>query len=155
MPAILKSVFASIAVFALLLLAGGAPASAQQSSPKSHRLLLQINTEDVQTMNIVLGNALNAKKYYDDKGEALQVEVVAYGPGISMLRQDKSPVKDRIEEARKAIPGLALSMCNNAKMAAEKREGLTITPLPGVKVVPAGIVRVMELQEEGWSYVKP
>jgi len=155
---ILSRALFSIAVLSLMLagmLISGPPAAAQQSTPKSHRLLLQINTDDLQTMNIVLGNALNAKKYYDSKGEALEVEVVAYGPGISMLRSDKSQVKDRIEEAKAAIPGLALSMCNNAKMAAEKREGLTITPLPGVKVVPAGIVRVMELQEQGWSYVKP
>lgn len=155
----LNKAFFAIAAVGLLLIAGllisGGPSVAAQQSAKSHRLLLQINTEDLQTMNIVLGNAMNAKKYYDEKGEALQVEVVAYGPGISMLRQDKSPVKDRLEEAKKAIPGLALSMCNNAKMAAEKREGHEITPLPGVKVVPAGIVRVMELQEEGWSYVKP
>ena len=106
-------------------------------------------------MNMVLNNAVNAKKYYDSKGEALQVEVVAYGPGITMLRQDNSPVKERIEQAKTAVPGLALSMCNNAKMAAEKQEGHEITPLPGVKVVPAGIVRVVELQEQGWTYVKP
>ena len=154
MLGILGRAFISIAVLSLLL-ASGPPAAAQQSTPKSHRLLLQINTDDLQTMNIVLGNAMNAKKYYDSKGEALQVEVVAYGPGISMLREDKSQVKDRIAEAKAAIPGMAFSMCNNAKMAAEKREGLTITPLAGVKVVPAGIVRVMELQEEGWTYVKP
>lgn len=139
----------------MLLFAAEAATSAEQASPKNHRLLLQINSEDPQTMNILLGNALNAKKYYDSKGETLQVEVVAYGPGITMLRQDKSPVKDRIEEAKTAIPGLALSMCNNAKTAAEKREGHEITPLPGVTVVPAGIVRVMELEEQGWSYVKP
>ena len=154
MPTMLRRAF-TIAVLSLLLPMSGPPASAAQAAPKSHRLLLQINTEDLATMNIVLGNAMNAKKYYDSKGESLQVEVVAYGPGISMLRSDKSPVKDRIEEAKTAIPGLALSMCNNAKMSAEKREGITIVPLPGVKVVPAGIVRVMELEEEGWSYVKP
>jgi intracellular sulfur oxidation DsrE/DsrF family protein len=140
---------------AFVLLTGTAAVSFAQQSPKSHRLLLQIDSDDVGTMNMVLGNAQNAKKYYDSKGESLQVEVVAYGPGITMLRSDTSPIKDRIEEAKKAIPGITLSMCNNAKTAAEKREGHEITPLPGVQVVPAGIVRVMELEEQGWSYVKP
>ena len=143
-------------IFSMLALAGATPASSAEQAPtKAHRLLLQIDTDDLQTMNIVLGNAVNAKKYYDSKGETLQVEVVAYGPGITMLRDDKSPVKDRIAEAKSAIPGMVLSMCNNAKTAAEKREGHEITPIPGVKVVPAGIVRVMELQEQGWSYVRP
>ncbi len=126
-----------------------------QQSKQSHRLLLHIDVEDTFTMNHVLGNAMNAKKYYDSVGEALQVEIVAYGPGITMFRDDKSPVKDRIAEVKKLIPDLALSMCNNAKMMAEKREGHEITPLPGVKVVPAGIVRIVELEEQGWSYVKP
>ncbi|MBX7198975.1 MAG: DsrE family protein [Rhodospirillaceae bacterium] len=128
---------------------------AAQATPKTHKLALHIDSEDVQTMNMVLGNAMNAKKYYDDIGEPLEVEVVAYGPGITMLRDDKSPVKDRIAEAKKAVPNLALSMCNNAKTAAEKREGHPITPLPGVKVVPAGIVRLIELQEQGWTYIRP
>jgi len=136
------------------LLAAGAALSAQ-SAQKTHRLLLQIDSDDVQTMNIVLGNAVNAKKYYDSKSEPLEVEIVAYGPGITMLRDDKSPVKDRIAEALKDVPKMTLSMCNNAKTAAEKREGHAITPISGVQVVPAGIVRVMELEEQGWSYVKP
>jgi hypothetical protein len=46
-------------------------------------------------------------------------------------------------------------MCNNSKMGAEKAEGHAITPLPGVKVVPAGIARIMELEEQGYTYVKP
>mgnify|MGYP003346060645 CR=1 FL=1 len=146
---ILTGAFASCA-----LLAAGA-ATLAQSPQKTHRLLLQIDSDDVQTMNIVLGNAVNAKKYYDSKSEPLEVEVVAYGPGITMLRDDKSPVKDRIAEALKDVPKMTLSMCNNAKTAAEKREGHPITPIAGVQVVPAGIVRVMELQEAGWSYVKP
>ena len=46
-------------------------------------------------------------------------------------------------------------MCGNAKAAAEKREGHEVVPLPGVVVVPAGIVRVVELQEQGYAYVRP
>jgi intracellular sulfur oxidation DsrE/DsrF family protein len=149
-PHLLTAALFTLAAFAL-----PAASAAVAADTKDHRLLLQIDTEDPQTVNMVMGNALNAKKYYDSKGEKLQVEIVAYGPGITMLRDDKSPVKDRIAELQKEIPGIALSMCNNAKMGAEKREGHAITPIAGVKVVPAGIVRVMELQEEGWSYVRP
>ncbi len=143
------------AMSALALLVPLSAAAAEAPGPKSHRLLLQIDSDDQQTMNMVMGNALNAKKYYDDKGEPLQVEIVAYGPGITMLRGDTSPVKDRIASLKSSIPGIVMSMCNNAKTAAEKREGHEIAPLPGVTVVPAGIVRVVELQEQGWSYVKP
>ncbi len=120
-----------------------------------HRIVIQVDTDDPTTMRIALGNSLNAKKYYDSKGEKVVLEIVTYGPGITMLRSDTSPVKDQIEGVRTSIPGITLSMCNNAKESAEKREGKTIIPLPGVQIVPAGIVRVVELQEQGYSYVRP
>jgi intracellular sulfur oxidation DsrE/DsrF family protein len=140
---------AAIALSALL--AGNAMAQ----PAREHKLVLQADTADAATLNIVLGNAMNARKYYDAHGEKVTIEIVAYGPGITMLRSDTSPVKARLEQARAAIPGLALSMCGNAKASAEKREGHEIVPLPGVKVVPAGVVRIMELQEQGYSYVRP
>ena len=122
---------------------------------KTHHVVIQVDTDDPATMRIALGNSLNAKNYYDSKGEKLVLEIVAYGPGITMLRSDTSPVKDQIEAVRTSIPGITLSMCNNSKKATEKREGKTIIPLPGVQIVPAGIVRVVELQEQGYSYVRP
>ena len=137
----------------LLLFASMQGVLAQQST--AHRLVLQVDTEDTQTMNITLANAINAKKYYDEKGQSVTIEIVTYGPGITMFRSDTSPVKERLNEARKSIPDLALTMCGNAKAGAEKREGRAIIPLDGVKVVPAGIVRIMELQEQGYSYVRP
>ena len=133
----------------------GMHVASSQGTPKLHRYVIQVSRDDVEGMNLALGNAVNAKKLYDSRGEQFQVEIVAYGPGITMLREDKSPVKERIEEAKKAIPNLVLSMCGNAKAAAEKREGHAVTPLPGVGVVPAGVVRVAELEEQGWTYIRP
>ncbi len=147
----LAAVLYALALFALFASAQGA--FAQQST--EHRLVLQVDTADAETMNLALGNAMNAKKYYDAKGQAVAIEIVAYGPGITMLRSDTSPVKDRIMEARKSIPNLALSMCGNSKAGVEKREGHEVTLLEGAKVVPAGIARIMELQEQGYSYVRP
>ena len=141
--------------FMLPMALANAPALLAQNTPKVHKLVIQVSREDTEGMNLALGNAMNYKRYYDGKHEETQIEIVAYGPGITMFREDKSPVKDRIEDVKKAIPGLVLSMCGNAKAAAERREGHEITPLPGVGVVPAGIVRVAELQEQGYVYARP
>ncbi len=149
---------AILAFFVLVLqfpaMLWGANAATVENS-KVHHIVIQVDTDDLTTMRIALGNSLNAKKYYDSKGEKVVLEIVTYGPGITMLRSDTSPVKDQIEGVRASIPGITLSMCNNAKENAEKREGKTIIPLPGVQIVPAGIVRVVELQEQGYSYVRP
>jgi len=141
--------------FMLPMALANAPALLAQNTAKVHKLVIQVSRDEPEGFNLALGNATNYKNYYESKHEQFQVEIVAYGPGITMFRQDKSPVKDRIEEAKKAIPGLVLSMCGNAKAAAERREGHEVVPLPGVQVVPAGIVRVAELQEQGYSYARP
>lgn len=152
-----KGVRATIAAIALMVpaLFIGSYAAHSQPTPKLHRIVFQVSRDDVEGMNLALANIMAAKRLYDSRNEQLQVELVAYGPGITMLRDDNSPVKERIEEARKAVPNLVLSMCGNAKAAAERREGHEIKPIPGVGVVPAGVVRVVELQEEGWSYIRP
>ena len=153
----LKHFRAVAAILALMVpvFFAGMQAAQPQNSPKLHRMVIQVSREDVEGMNLALGNALNAKALYDSRHEQFQVEIVAYGPGITMFRTDNSPIKDRIDQIQKQIPGIVLSMCGNAKAAAEKREGHEITPLPGVGVVPAGVVRVAELQEQGWTYIRP
>jgi intracellular sulfur oxidation DsrE/DsrF family protein len=37
----------------------------------------------------------------------------------------------------------------------EKEEGRTLAFIPGATIVPSGVVRLMELQEQGWSYIRP
>jgi hypothetical protein len=145
----------ALIVLAIPVFFAGMHAASSQNTPKLHKMVIQVSRDDMEGMNLALGNAVNAKKIYDQKGEQFQVEIVAYGPGITMFREDKSPVKDRLAEVKKEIPGIVYSMCGNAKAAAEKREGHEVVPLAGVGVVPAGIVRVAELQEQGYVYIRP
>jgi uncharacterized protein len=148
----LRSVF----VASLLLLGlGSVGVIAQQPASPAHRLAIQVDTDNVDTMNLAINNAMSVKRYYDAQHQPVSVEIVTYGPGIIMLRSDTSPVKERIATLRNAIPGIALSMCNNTKNAVEQREGHEIIPLEGAHVVPSGAVRLIELQEAGWSYLHP
>jgi intracellular sulfur oxidation DsrE/DsrF family protein len=152
-----KGFRAAIAIAVLLIPAFfvGLHAASSQGTVKQHKMVIQVSREDTEGMNLALGNAINAKKLYDTRGERFQVEIVAYGPGITMFREDKSPVKERLIEAKKEIPGIVYSMCGNAKAAAEKREGHEVVPIAGVGVVPAGIVRVAELEDQGYVYIRP
>ena len=72
------------------------------------------------------------------------------------LRADTSPVLDRIKSLKDAFPSkIQFSVCGNTKGGMEKKEGQPITVLSEAVVVPSGVVRLMELQEKGWSYVRP
>jgi intracellular sulfur oxidation DsrE/DsrF family protein len=144
-----------LAIAALLsmpLVSGGFAADA-----KSHRVSIQVDQNDPQVMNLALNNATNVIEYYRAKNEDVDVDIVTYGPGLHMLRDDTSPVKDRIKRLKElAFPGkIQFSACNNTKQNMEKVEGKAVPIIPDATIVPSGVVRLMELQEQGWSYVRP
>jgi intracellular sulfur oxidation DsrE/DsrF family protein len=124
---------------------------------KSHRVSIQVDQNDPQVMNLALNNATNIIEYYRGKNEDVDVDIVTYGPGLHMLRDDTSPVKDRIKRLKElAFPGkIQFSACNNTKQNMEKAEGKAVPILSDAVLVPSGVVRLMELQEQGWSYVRP
>jgi intracellular sulfur oxidation DsrE/DsrF family protein len=92
---------------------------------------------------------------YKDRHEPVDVELVAFGPGLAMLRDDISPVKQRLAEAHQSYPTLVFSACENSRQAAMKAEGKDIAIVPEARLVPAGVVRLSELQEQGFTYIRP
>jgi uncharacterized protein len=132
-------------------------ASTGLAAGKTHRIAIQVDQNDPQVMNLALNNATNVIEYYRARHEDVDVDIVTYGPGLHMLRADTSPVQDRIKRLKDmAFPGkIQFSACNNTKQGMEKTEGHAISILPEATVVPSGVVRLMELQEHGWSYVRP
>lgn len=129
----------------------------QQGSAKPHRLLIHVDQNDPAVMNLALNNATNVIEYYHAKGEDVDVDIVAYGPGLHMLRADTSPVQDRIKQLRgAAFPSkVQFSACANTKENMEKKEGKSVAVLSDATIVPSGVVQLMEKQEKGWSYLRP
>jgi hypothetical protein len=143
--------FAAFAMLAMLAV----PASAQKND-KVHRLVIQVSENDAAKMNLALNNVVNVSQYYTGKGEEVEIEVVAYGPGLHMLRADTSPVKQRIMSVSQSMPSVSFSACGNTMEGMKKAENVEkIELLPKIEVVSAGVTRIIELQEKGWSYVKP
>jgi uncharacterized protein len=124
---------------------------------RAHRLLIHVDQNDPAVMNLALNNATNVIEYYRAKGEDVSVDIVAYGPGLHMLRADTSPVQDRIKQFKgMAFPSnVQFSACANTKESMEKKEERSIAVLSDATIVPSGVVQLMEKQEKGWSYVRP
>ncbi|MDI4232375.1 hypothetical protein AAFX91_11830 [Bradyrhizobium sp. 31Argb] len=121
---------------------------------KPHQLLLQVNSNDPAMMNLALNNATNVAQYYRNLGEEVSIEVVTFGPGLHMLRDDTSPVKARIEGLAMSNPEISFKACGNTQENMRKAENKDINLVPQATIVKSGVVRVLELQEQGWSYVK-
>ena len=122
---------------------------------QEHRLTLQVNTNDPAAMNLALNNAMNVTQHYRELGEKVKVEVITFGPGLHMLRDDTSPVKARIETMTLSTPEVSFKACGNTQENMHKAENKDIPIVPQAQVVKSGVVRVMELEEQGWTYVKP
>lgn len=162
----IHSMAAAAAAIAALLIA--APSQAQEkqqplaqlskrivADKKMHRLILQVNTNEPPMMNLALNNATNVAQYYKDLGEKVMIEIVTFGPGLHMLRDDTSPVKARIKAISESTPSISFKACGNTRENMSKAESREIPLIAEAKVVTSGVVRVMELQENGWTYVKP
>jgi uncharacterized protein len=139
------------------LLAGGALLAAAvplisraQSQPAvaaaKNRALFQVTDNDPARWNMILNNMINLREGLGSEGA--EIELVAFGPGIHMLKAD-SPVKARIADALKS--GVIVNACQNTM------HGMKLAPadmLPGVSYVPAGVIEVMKKQQQGWAYIR-
>ncbi|MGM0583167.1 MAG: DsrE family protein [Pseudomonadota bacterium] len=147
----IRATLAALTLVAAALLAAAPPAAAEEPV----RIVFHVDENDPQRMNMVLNNAANAAKHYEAEGREVQMEIVAYGPGVHMMREDTSPVRDRISAMGMEMPGLAFSACGNTLEAMERKGGKEVPLMSEAKVTPSGVVRLVQLQNEGWAYVRP
>ena len=128
------------------LLAAVAPAHAQQASSRG-RVVMQVSDADPAKWNLALNNAKNIQA--DLGATNVDIEIVAYGPGIGMLKAD-SVVGNRVEEA--VADGVKVLACENTmrgqKLAKEDM-------LPKIGYASAGVVEIMQKQQQGWAYIRP
>ena len=127
---------AALAAFAL-------PAVAQT---QKNRALFQVTDNDPARWNLVLNNMANLREGVGSEGA--EIELVAYGPGLLMLKAD-SPARQRIADALKS--GVKINACQNTM------QGMKLVPadmLPDIGYVPSGVVEVMKKQQQGWAYIR-
>ncbi len=106
-------------------------------------------------MNMALNNIANGKSFYESIGGKVEIELVAYGPGLHMLLGDTSPVKDRISFMALEIDNLTFSACGNTHKAMSAKAGKELELLEEATMVPSGVVQLITLQEKGFSYIRP
>lgn len=121
----------------------------------AHHVAIHVDQNDPQVMNMALNNAANVNSYYASQGDTVTIEMVTHGPGLNMLVADKSPVKDRISAMSLEMGNLTFAACGNTLKGMEAKLGHAVALMDEAKVVPSGVVRLIELQEQGYAYVRP
>lgn len=120
-----------------------------------HKIAVHVDQNDPQVINMALNNVQNVNNYYASKEESVAIEVVAYGPGMQMYVAGKTPVGDRIAAMALEIEGLTFSACGNTHRKMNEKAGKEVPLISEAQVVPSGVVRLVELQEQGYAYVRP
>lgn len=126
-----------------------------EEATQLQKLAIQIAEQDDKLMNLALNNAKNVIEYYKSGGETVTVEIVAFGPGLHMLRADTSPVKDRIAAMALEYPELSFMGCNETQMYMSKAESKPISLISEARTTKSGVVRLIELKEQGYVYIRP
>jgi intracellular sulfur oxidation DsrE/DsrF family protein len=122
-------------------------ALAQAQGARQNRVVMQVSDNDPAKWNLALNNARNLQT---DLGAAnVDIEIVAYGPGIGMLKSE-SVVGNRITEA--LGHGVKVSACENTMRG---QTLATADMLDGLAYVPAGVVEIKQKQQQGWAYLRP
>tara|TARA_E500000081_G_scaffold146624_1_gene169885 strand:+ start:1109 stop:1561 length:453 start_codon:yes stop_codon:yes gene_type:complete len=130
-------------------------AHAGQQNDGVNRLALQISDNDPATMNKALNVAANFARMQSDKGNLFEIEIVAFNAGLHLLRKDTSPVLDRVNSMSKSIPDLRLSACQNTINGMTKKKGKAPELVDAAIVVPGGVGRLMQLDNQGYFVIRP
>ena len=151
-----KSIVAPVILtFSLILAAIWISPVSATSKDGTHRVVIHVDDNDPKRMNMALNNAANVDAYYKAKAENVMIEVVTYGPGLMMLHAAKSPVKKRIKSFGQNFDNISFRACGNTHRKMSKKAGKNVALLPEAKIVPSGVVHMIQRQEEGWSYIRP
>jgi len=120
---------------------------AQTPQTKKHQVVLQMNVDDAASSNQLLGNVQNIQTVFG--ADKIQIEVVAYGKGLSLLLKKNTELEERLKKA--VDTGVVLAACQNSMRL---RKVTTEDLFPFASQVDSGVAELIRRQEAGWSYVR-
>jgi len=138
-----------VSSFLMVLGAANVALAADDMQP-AKKVVIQVSTDDVKTQTIAMNNAVNLQKLYGV--DNIAIEIVAYGPGLGMLTAN-SKQSERVKSL--AMQNITFSACGNTMKKVAKKTGKEPKLTEGVKVVEAGVARIIDLQDAGYAYVRP
>ncbi len=119
----------------------------QKTEASKTRVVFQVSDNDAGKWNLALNNAKNVQQELG--ADKVEIEIVAYGPGIGMLKAD-AMTSNRVSDATKS--GIKVVACENTMI----NQKLTKADMnASISYVPAGVVELMRLHSEGWAYIRP
>lgn len=130
-----------------LAIASLSAAAAEPPAGTKYKAVFQVSDNDSQRWNLALNNVKNAMAELASEGA--QIELVAFGPGIVMLKGD-SPFAQRIAELRQS--GVQVRACEHTMTSMRL---VAADMLPDIALVPSGVGELIKKQGQGYAYIRP
>jgi len=148
--------FIAFAIFLAMIVGAVMPVAAHEAG-KKYQVIFHVDEGDPKKMNLVLNNVKNVIAVMEQQKKDYEIDITTYGPGLTMLRADKSPVKDRVEQFTQIYPNVTFSACGNTIKAVTKKEGKAppIIESERIKTVGSGVIHLLDRQDQGWHYIRP
>jgi len=141
-----KALTASVLALAALL---GGCAGMGESKPAKERVLLQVSDADPKTWNQAMNVVGNLKRNYAKRGVESEIQVVAFGMGIQMLKDD-AVVANRVRETMKG--GAQMVACENSMGVFKLTKDMMVD---AISYSETGVIYIIEKQREGWAVIRP
>ncbi|WOH82258.1 hypothetical protein RX327_03435 [Bradyrhizobium sp. BEA-2-5] len=147
---------ALIAALGLAAIALATPLARAQLAPfqdkpfAEHRVVLQLSDGDARKQGLVISVANNLMKHYDP--DKVAVEIVAFGPGIGLLKPD-NPNRKQVESL--IAQGVRFDICLNTVDTIERETGKRPEFIPAATPVQVGVAQILLLTENGYTLVRP
>ena len=139
------------ALVPIAAVAASTPSAAADDKPfAEHHLALQLSDRDPAKHALVLNVAFNMLEVYEP--DKIDIEVVAFGPGIDLLRQE-SPSRQLVDSL--VAQGVIFDVCMNTIATLERQTGQAVALNPHARKVKAGVAQILGLVETGYALVRP
>jgi uncharacterized protein len=138
-------------ILSLLLPLSHAWAEPLPSPQERPRVALQISDHGSIRQTMVLSVANNLVNHYGLGN--VDVEIVAFGPGLTLLQQN-SQFTDRITRLARD-QGVRFSYCQITVDATEARERQPMLLVSEASSTPSGAVRIVDLVNQGYVHIAP
>lgn len=137
-----------------------APLAARSAQPEKtgrpdHRMVIHVNSPTKEVMVEALHNAGNVIDHYRAQGGSAAIEIVANGRGVTMFVDGMSPVAKELADYHKRYPDVVFDACAISLAHTAKALGREMKVMADARTVPSGAVRILELERQGWAYLKP
>ncbi len=126
----------------------------KQSADGVWRIVMHANLSDEFMQNAMLEETENFLRTFKQNNQEAEVEIVAYGAGLSLLMADRSAHAERIASMQHQYKNLRFTACKRtmARMAEVLHDDIEL--LPDTYVATSGISQILKRQQEGWHYIR-